>query len=92
MAIFHLHYFLNERNITIMYSQSQPEPENGGHVHLTKDWATMRMGCKAEFLEQVKTIVMLEEILSELILDLDRMGLSIVPGCQWTLEQKGWHE
>ena len=32
MTIFYLHYFLNERNITIIYSQSQPEQGIDSHL------------------------------------------------------------
>ena len=44
---------------------------------------------KAEFLEQVRTTVVMEEIPSELILNWDQTGLNIVPASHWTLEQKG---
>ena len=44
---------------------------------------------KAEFLEQVRTTVVMEEIPPELILNWDQTGLSIVPTSNWTLEQKG---
>ena len=41
---------------------------------------------KAEFLEQVRTTVVMEEIPSELILNWDQTGLNIVPASHWTLE------
>ena len=44
---------------------------------------------KAEFLEQVRTTVVMEEIPPELILNWDQTGLGTVPASNWTLEQKG---
>ena len=44
---------------------------------------------KASFLEQVSTIVIMDEIPPELILNWDQTGLNLIPSSSWTMEQRG---
>ena len=44
---------------------------------------------KDDFLEQVRAIVVMEDIIPDLIVNWDQTALSIVPASRWTLEKKG---
>uniref|UniRef100_A0A1X7SJ02 Uncharacterized protein n=1 Tax=Amphimedon queenslandica TaxID=400682 RepID=A0A1X7SJ02_AMPQE len=44
---------------------------------------------KQNFLFDIKTTVVIEDILSQLIINLDQTGISLVPGSSWTLSPSG---
>ena len=44
---------------------------------------------KEQFLLDIQAMVTMEEIPFDLILNWDQTGLHIVPGCEWTMEEKG---
>jgi len=44
---------------------------------------------KEQFLLDIKIVVEMEDIPADLILNWDHTGINIVPGCPWTMEEKG---
>jgi len=44
---------------------------------------------KEQYLLDIKIVVEMEEIPADLILNWDHTGINIVPGCPWTMEEKG---
>ena len=44
---------------------------------------------KHNFLEEVMTIVQMEKIPAELVLNWDQMGIKIVPSTSWTMAKRG---
>ena len=44
---------------------------------------------KEQYLFDIKAVTMMEEVLTELIINWDHTGISIVPGSAWTMEVKG---
>ena len=44
---------------------------------------------KADFLEEVKSIVTMEEVPAELVMNWDQTGINLVPSSSWTLERRG---
>ena len=43
---------------------------------------------KEQYLLDIKAVTIMEEVPPELILNWDHTGISIVPGCAWTMEVK----
>ena len=44
---------------------------------------------KEQYLLDIKVVVEMEDITADLILNWDHTGINIVPGCPWTMEEKG---
>ena len=44
---------------------------------------------KEQYLLDIKAVVEMEKVPSELVFNWDHTGINIVPGSQWTMEQKG---
>ena len=44
---------------------------------------------KEQFLLDIKTVIDMEDVPSDLILNWDHTGINVVPGSQWTMEAKG---
>ena len=44
---------------------------------------------KEQYLSDIKVVVEMEDIPADLILNWDHTGINIVPGCPWTMEEKG---
>jgi len=44
---------------------------------------------KEQYLWDIKVVVEMEDVPADLILNWDHTGINIVPGCPWTMEEKG---
>ena len=44
---------------------------------------------KEQYLLDIKVVVKMEDIPADLIMNWDHMGINIVPGCPWNMEEKG---
>ena len=44
---------------------------------------------KEQYLLDIKVVVEMEDIPADLIMNWDHTGINIVPGCPWTMEEKG---
>jgi len=44
---------------------------------------------KEQYFLDIKAVVEMEDIPADLILNWDHTGINIIPGCPWTMEEKG---
>ena len=95
----------------VMNKDSNLLSENGGGIHLTRDWAKRLLGrmgyvkrkattkakinpvqfdkLRHQFLHDIQTVVKLEDIPPQLIINWDHAAIKYVPVSCWTQEKKG---